>query len=470
MIKPNIVLISIDTLRADHLSCYGYGRQVSPFIDSLAAQGTIYRNNYSTGVWTPPGHASMLTGLYVSEHGVYGDRRLSHNIPTIATVLRANGYQTAGFVNNSQVGELVGLDKGHDTFVEVWKGIKPRSTIERVVRGGIRKIRESLGHEDMGASRTNKLIRDWIGNHIDRETPFYAFLHYIEPHNPLNPPHPYKNKYLDKSFTNLDMKKMRKVAHNPLICFVEDLNLSQEEIEFLKALYDAEIAYTDSKISEIVTILKENNLYENTMIIITADHGEHFGEHGLFSHVASLYEEILRVPLIIKFPLGVSHPKEVTHLTQLVDIFPTVMDITHLPKESLPNNSGISLLDKLETPSNCRNFIFAEWEGRIPMFLQDYIAKGARATNIDPLKVKMRVLRDQQYKYIWREDGKEELYHITSDHKELNNLANTKPNITRTYRDKLLELADNFPHSPLDAKTVQFDDDVKKNLEALGYM
>lgn len=119
MKKPNIILVSIDTLRADHLSCYGYYKDTTPNIDRIASEGTIFRKNYSTGVWTPPGHASMLTGLYVSEHGVYGDRRLSDSIPTIATVLKENGYQTAGFVNNSQVGELVGLHKGHDMFVRL---------------------------------------------------------------------------------------------------------------------------------------------------------------------------------------------------------------------------------------------------------------------------------------------------------------------------------------------------------------
>src|SRR5574340_908401 len=187
----NVILISLDTVRAAHLSCYGYGKRTTPNIDALAGEGTVFLQNYSTGVWTPPGHASMLTGLYVSEHGVYGARRLAEGVPTIAEVLKRHGYRTAGFVNNSQVGELVGFEKGHDKFMEVWKGIETDSLVERAISGLLRKTKEALGQTDMGAAQTNREFTDWI-NSANGPEPFYAFLHYIEPHNPLNPPQPFR--------------------------------------------------------------------------------------------------------------------------------------------------------------------------------------------------------------------------------------------------------------------------------------
>ncbi|MEW6067961.1 MAG: sulfatase [Nitrospirota bacterium] len=492
MNRPNILLISIDTLRADHLSCYGYHRKTTPNIDKLASEGTIFRQNYSTGVWTPPGHASMLTGLYVSEHGVYGERKLADNVPTIATILKENAYQTAGFVNNSQVGELVGFEKGHDTFVEVWKGVQSKSIVERIIRGGIRKIRKYLSYEDMGAKRTNKIFSEWIEG-IDKYKPFYCFLHYIEPHNPLNPPRPYKNKYLTfdviarskatKQSTNIDMKKINKVALNPLICYVEDLNLNQEEISYIKNLYDGEVAYTDHIVGEIISILKRHNLYDNTMIVVTSDHGEHFGERGLWSHVASLYKEVLHIPLIIKYPRGVEHINEVNEYTQLVDIFPTVLKIAGLSLPPLLKGgegglSGVSLVyDKNNNINKYHKYIFAEWEGRIPYFIQDKVEAKAKAKVEDKskgedilnrFKTPMSMIQDKQYKYIYKSDGNEELYDISNGKEELLNITTQKE-----LKDRLcseLFKKQRYMRDIEESTTYSIDDEIARNLKALGYM
>ena len=156
MQQPNIILISVDTLRADHLSCYGYHRATTPNIDALGDQGVIFTKAYSTAVWTPPAHASMLTGLYPSQHNVIHQNRLREDIPTIAELLQERGYQTAGFVNNSQVGKLVGFDRGHDDFFEVWQGLSERQVIKRAQQ----KVQELAGYSDHGAATTNKLVFD----------------------------------------------------------------------------------------------------------------------------------------------------------------------------------------------------------------------------------------------------------------------------------------------------------------------
>ena len=469
MKRPNIILISIDTLRADHLTCYGYHKKTTPNIDRIANEGTIFLRNYSTGVWTPPGHASMLTGLYVSEHGVYGENRLSESIPTIAVKLKENGYQTAGFVNNSQVGELVGFEKGHDTFVEVWKGIKPKSTIERIINGLHRRIKSGLGYEDMGAGKTNRLFANWIENHIDKNKPFYTFLHYIEPHNPLNPPRSYKNKYLKQAYKRIDAEKIKKVAYNPLICFVEDLNLNEEEIEVLKLLYDAEIAYTDSKIGEIVSMLKRNNVYDDTMIIITSDHGEHFGEHGFWSHVASLYNEVLHVPLIMKFPKGIKRISEVNECTQLVDIFPTVMEVTGVSKDDLNNTSGVSLVYGSSNNTKFHNHLFSEWEGRVPYFIQSKLDKPGSSVDLDRIKSRMWMVSDGKYKYISIENGQKELFDLNNDVNEQNNLYDQYREIA-SEMEAVLDKWRKTSCQKTDKEQREVDEETKKNLEALGYM
>ncbi len=469
MSRPNIILISIDTLRADHLSCYGYHKKTTPHIDRIAGEGTIFRRNYSTGVWTPPGHASMLTGLYVSEHGVHGENRLNKNIPTIATKLKENGYQTSGFVNNSQVGELVGFDKGHDTFMEIWKGEKPGSTAERIIKGVKRRIRKKLGYEDMGARKTNDLFKSWVVDKIDRSSPFYTFLHYIEPHNPLSPPRTYKNKFMNKPLKNVDMKKIEKVAYNPLVCYIEDQNLNKEEIELLKVLYDSEIAYTDSIVGEIIDILKKEGMYDNTMIIITSDHGEHFGEHGHWSHVASLYNEVLHIPLIIKFPKDTKHISEVNACTQLVDIFPTVMEITGVPFDNVTKTSGVSLVYGSNNETSLHHHVFAEWEGRVPYFIQNRLDTPGCSVNISNITNKMWMVSDGEQKYIYADNGNREFYDLKKDINEQNNLIDQN----RESADKMAAVLSEWRKASgakEDQEQREMNEETKKNLEALGYM
>lgn len=469
MNRPNIVLISIDTLRADHLSCYGYHRETTPFIDRLARDGTIFRRNFSTGVWTPPGHASMLTGLYVHEHGVYDDRRLSDDIPTIATLLRQNGYQTAGFVNNSQVGELVGLHKGHDMYKEVWKGISARSIVERFIKGVYRKIRENLNLEDMGAQKTCLLFKKWLEG-IGSKGPFYAFLHFIEPHNPLKPPRGFREKFITyKSQSDLNRDTIDKISHNPLICYLENLNPNEHEIQYIKDLYDGEVSYTDAKIRWIVDLLKARKCYDNTMVIVTSDHGEHFGEYRMWSHVASLHKEVLHVPLIVKFPDGVSAAKEVVHYTQLIDIFPTVMDAVGISKETWNNVSGVSLLNKSES-GQYHKYVFAEWEGRIPSFIHDKInMPGYKDIDISGLQMKMSMIQDQQYKYIMKEPGKAELYNISNDKEQVIEESPDAREIMDRLQSELLNHQSRKRYADQELR-YEVNDQIAENLKSLGYM
>jgi arylsulfatase A-like enzyme len=470
MKKPNVILISIDTLRADHLSCYGYSRETTPNIDRLAEDGTIFLKNYSTGVWTPPGHASMLTGLYIHEHGVYDDRRLSKDIPTIATILKENGYHTAGFVNNSQVGELVGFEKGHDVFEEVWRGISPRSIAERLIKGIYRKVKASLDLEDMGAKKTCILFNKWLESLELPKNSFYAFLHFIEPHNPLSPPRGFKKKFLgEESHDGIRMEKIKKIADNPLICYIEDLDPGDKEIQYIKDLYDGEISYIDSRIGWLVNLLKEKGCYDNTLIIITSDHGEHFGEYGMWSHVASLYKEVLHVPLIIKFPAGTEIVKEVTQHTQLIDIFPTVMEITGVSNDINKYVSGVSLLNNGGI-EQYHQYVFAEWEGRIPFFILNKLENN-RSNNvvIDRLKMKMTMVQDERFKYILKEDGSEEIYDISRGKDEsINDLTykkeirNRMQAVLLDFNSKRRDVIPELRHEP--------DEKIAENLRSLGYM
>ncbi len=461
MTRPNVILISLDTVRADHLSCYGYGRSETPMIDAIASEGTIYRQNFSTGVWTPPGHASMLTGLYVSEHGVYDNNRLDESIPAIATTLRDHGYKTAGFVCNSQVGALVGLDRGHDLFVEVWKGVETNSMAEKIAKGVARRIRQRIGYNDMGAARTNREFENWLDGLPGGGSPFYAFLHYIEAHNPLSPPRPYNVKYP----RGMNIERVRKVAHNPLVCFIEDLPLTEREREFIVDLYDAEIRYLDAIVGEVARMLRQRGLYDDTMIVITADHGEHFGEYGLWSHVASLYREVLHVPLIIKFPAGTPCLGEVASCTQLVDIFPTVMEVTGVDSEKGPETSGKSLVYR-GAEGLFHEYVFAEWEGRVPYYIQRN-SSGQDRASVDALRVQMSMVQDERHKYILKSNGEEILLHVGDGPERPVEIGDNRACRDRM-REELMRRAGGLGPGGREERKV--DKEIEENLKALGYL
>lgn len=469
--RSNIILISLDTVRADHLSCYGYPKPTTPNIDSLAEDGVLFENAYSTSGWTPPAHASMLTGLYPSEHGVVDQNRLHPNIPTIAEILSANGYQTAGFVNNSQVGQLVGLDKGHETFVELWRGINSRYLIVRSLRYFRRKCTQLLRLSDNGARLTNRLAIKWIDEVHNNERPFYLFLHYIEAHNPLNPPVPYRTRFLPSRLSHqVDRKKLKLMADNPLRYYTQNLELSEEENKTLIAKYDGEIAYLDNKLGELLQYLKKIKLYDNTCIILTSDHGEHFGENGNYSHVASLYQPIIHVPMIVKLPNSASGPKTVPHLVQVTDILPTctaLAEINTLHSETIQGKKTL-------LPGSGDHFhdhVICEWEGRIPYFILNELACDKTDQKVARfLERKTSILDNTGYKLIITTKNRIELYNIKADPQEKTNIAHIDFEKVKKLKYELKKWKANIASKETPRQIINIDSAVKSNLQALGYL
>lgn len=470
MDRPNIVLISIDTLRADHVSCYGYQRDTTPNLDRIAREGVLFRNAYAAAVWTQPAHASMFTGLYPSEHRTINFNKLDESIPTMAEILSANGYNTAGFVNNPMVGAMVGLERGYREFHEIWRGIPARNFVERAFGAIHRRIQGLLGTQDNGARKTNKLVKKWLRRTVSKEEPFFMFLHYIEPHNPLDAPHPYKNKFMvsDNSEPR-DMSKIAAVAHNPLVCYTDNLALNKSENDYIISLYDGEIAYIDSMVDDVVTALEQLKALEDTVIIITADHGEHFGEHQHYSHVSSLYEPIVHVPLIIRYPKLYAAGQTFKPPVQHNDILPTILELASI-QYALPEKSrAVSL-----APENGKinvdesRSVFAEWEGKIPKFVRKRVQHNGNADKVGLFTKKLKMVKQENFKYIYAEDGQEELYDLREDPKELVNLAATKTDKCKALRESLNFLDADFSEN--ERSEDDMDAAVKERLQGLGYL
>ena len=265
----NVLLISIDTCRADHLSCYGYREQATPNVDALARDGVRFTSVVTPVPMTLPAHCSLLTGSYPATHGVRGnDGRLGDAKPTLARVMRSAGYQTAAIIGGFPMSSRFGIGQGFDTYDDQFP------PVQRVGEIAERKA-EEVSRRGMA----------WLQSRGGQ--PFFLFLHYYDPHFPYDPPPPFP------------------------------------------ASYDGELAYTDLWIGKVFDKLRDLGLYDNTLVVLVGDHGESLSEHGEKEHGFLIYQSTLRVPMIVRAPGGPSGAS-VDENASLIDVVPTVLGLTHL--------------------------------------------------------------------------------------------------------------------------------------------
>ncbi|MCK4496290.1 MAG: sulfatase [Candidatus Aminicenantes bacterium] len=317
----NIILISIDTLRADHLGCYGYDRDTSPNIDSLASDSALFLNTYASSPWTLPSHVSLLTSLHGVHHQVYYDReKMDPAVLTLADILRQNNFSCSSLTGGGFVSSVYGFSKGFDTYHDGVGGIFQQDSAELLFRA----------------------VLEWIEREKDKN--FFLFLHTYQTHNPYACPYPYKTMFT---------KEGAKWRHIDLVSYLGGKpglfkRLPEEERQNIIDLYDGEIRYTDEKfIGPLIGKLKEMELYDQTMIIFTSDHGEEFYDHKGWGHGHSLYDESLKVPLVIKFPGSKFKGKEIGNIVSLVDVMPTVLEEMGIDFSDL-NIDGRSLFPVIE--------------------------------------------------------------------------------------------------------------------------
>ena len=290
----NIILFTIDTLRADHLECYGYDKVKSPQINRLANEGILFEHNIVQAPLTLPSHSSILTGTYPLHHGIRdnGGFYLDENHLTLAESLKNKGYATGAFVAAFVLDSRWGLDQGFDYYYDNFDLTKYKTvSLDSVQRRGDEVLAE---------------VYKWVENQSQQK--FFAWIHLYDPHTPYDPPEPYKTEYKGSHF----------------------------------GLYDGEIAYVDQLMGEFRDFMEKKNLFDKTLIIFTGDHGESLGEHKESAHGFFIYDSDIRVPLIIRFPEGKYAGHVVSNQVNSIDIMPTVL---HLLDEEMPESvQGKSLL------------------------------------------------------------------------------------------------------------------------------
>lgn len=341
--RPNVLLIVLDTVRAFNLSLYGYGRNTSPSLDAFAAGGTTFERAFSTAPWTLPSHASMFTGLWPHEMSADWLVPLDPGIPTLAEAMARHGFVTVGFSGNTNyVSREVGLARGFVSFEDyvLTPGLMLRnSSLVRVVSRN-RTLRRLVGEDDALGRKDARSINRSFFRWLDQRPanrPFFAFLNFYDAHRPYLPPPPYDRMFVPPG-TAPDPRLHRTGKPG------DDQRV--ETTAWAENAYDGGLAWLDSQLGVLFAELSRRGLTDHTLIIITSDHGEEFGEHGLFDHGNSLYRQAVQVPLVIRGTGVVPVGERVSAPVSLRDLPMTVLDLVglggqeHFPGGSLARHFG----------------------------------------------------------------------------------------------------------------------------------
>ncbi len=311
--RPNVLLVSIDSLRADHVGCYGYGRPTSPHLDKLASEGAVFLQAASPTSWTLPAHVSIFTGLEIGAHGVASDGFALHrDIPTLPELLKKEGYVSGAVCTSPYLNPAFGFGRGFDYYHNTDADLPGyRDTILPDERERDRV------HAEVTGGRVAALAARWLEE--NRGKPFFLFLHFWDVHYDYTPPPPY-DRLFDPDYAGPEYGRN----------FINDervhAGMPRRELEHILALYDGEIAWTDHNLGTVIAKLQELGEYENTLIVVTADHGDEFFEHGGKGHRASLYDEVIMVPLVIRPPGPAGPPVRAPGQVSLIDLAPTILD------------------------------------------------------------------------------------------------------------------------------------------------
>lgn len=403
--RPNVVLITIDTTRADHVGCYGYSEPTTPNIDQIAEEGVVFTNAFATNPVTLPSHTSILSGTYPIQHGVRDNSTyvVNDEVTTLAEMLRAKGYRTAAFVGAFVLDGIFNLDQGFDFYDDDVGRDWAKDEIER-------RAANAFGFDERKANLVTHSALDWLQNRPSG--PFFVWAHYFDPHQPLNPPDPHRSRFTDA--------------------------------------YDAEIAYVDEQIGELLRSLREDSSFDNTVVVIVADHGEGLMDHGEPTHSLFIFDSTMHVPLVIK-PVEQRGSSVVDGIVSTVDIVPTILEMIG---EEVPDFvQGRSLVSAMEGEP-------------IPedrsIYMESLTARLACGWG------ELRGLRSRDEKLIY--GPKPRLYGVDEDPGEVYDLAQADAESVRRMTDGLEEAIDTWKSEDSSHAVVGADPETLERLRSLGYI
>jgi len=404
--RPDVLLITLDTTRADHLGSYGYPQPTTPVLDALAADGAVFTQTYTTNPITLPAHSSLFTGTYPMFHGARdnGTYVLRDDVTTLAEVLSAQGYDTAAFVASFVLDSQYGLGQGFGLYDDdvgaEWSQDEMKARTAR-----------AFGFDERKANLVTAAANRWLSQ--PRKRPYLAWLHYFDPHQPLNPPEPHRSRFSDG--------------------------------------YDAEIAFADEQIGQVLAALKQRGTYDDTLIVVVGDHGEALLEHSEISHSLLIFDSTMRIPLIVKPPGQEARGRRVEALSSIVDVMPTILSILGV---AVPRDvQGQSLVPLLKGgPPDPRRAVYME--SLLPRLTCGW--------------GELRGIRIGGEKLIW--GPKPRLYRVAEDAGEVYDLADKEPATVARLEKELRGALRTWSRPSSAASLAGPDAEAAGRLAALGYV
>ncbi len=441
---PHVLLLILDTVRSDHLSCYGYPFATSPNLDQLAQEGLLCRNAFSASNWTPPGHISIFTGKYPAQHGNDGNVHMPDDLVSITEILNHQGYYCIAMYNNPTAGRSINLTQGFDldlgVFSNSWILPAPFRVWYKLVWRGSGSRATFLAAER---------IFTWMEKHGGH---LFMYVNITEAHAPYRIHEPYFSQFASHlKITNPARVRYLRTTRDLILedssCFA---GLSKDDCAYLRAAYDSEIAYADDNLGRFSRAMRNGGVLNRILLIVTADHGEFLGEHWTLGHPELLFNPVLQVPLILRYPKQIA-PRIMTESVSTVDIFPTVLNLLDLQVQIPPDVQGLDLLS-------------GEWPADRALLSANIAPEGGCYSLIKEGR-KLIVNRDNFLHRYFPVDSL--LFDLSSDPGEQSNLLDTPSATDDGLGLYLSSWLDEITVRP--QKTVQINSAALANLKALGY-
>jgi len=462
--RPNILWVIWDTARASNMSVYGYDRPTTPHLNQWVTRARVFDNVISAATTTIPSHASMFTGMLPAQHGVDdGHPKLGEQQQTLAEILRDAGYRTYLFSANPYVGHATALAQGFDVVEHPWSpAFEAEATriVADKTRGYTRDgAPPSWAHYVKTAGAlTQSGLTGWLDRSGDQ--PFFAVLNYMEAHLPLVPDRQYRERFMTDA-------ELRESYESPVLGmtvwrYTAGLaDLDELRLNALRRSYDASIAELDHLFYELLRSLERGGNLANTVVVLTADHGELLGEHHMLNHQYSIAEPLLRVPLIISHP-SLVEPGRDSRPAMNVDLFPTLLETADVPFEGSYPSQAVSLLAPASARVRLSEYPFADRKHLRYLSFEypDFVP--------DPWLRSLKAFRSGGMKYVWASDGNNALYDLAADPDEHTNLIGQRPKLVALFDAQLRAFLDDLGAQG-HGQPADFSDETRAMLESLGY-
>ncbi|MFB6357185.1 MAG: sulfatase, partial [bacterium] len=458
----NVLVLLVDTVHARRLSTYGFEKQTSPELTQFAKHSLTYENAFSHSSWTKPSIATLFTGLYPPVHGtVSRHTKLPQNIRTLPGIFDKHGYRTMGITTNSFIRKRSGFHRGFNQFYErTYPHPQQRGQIYQLLKGTyFEHLMLSRDVKMTSARKTNDLAIKWLQKNKQHQSPFFMYLHYMDPHQPYRPPKDYLgDRTINPNFTFY--KYASKHIYEFGSPYKEPYPFYNHEIpapEILRQVqyrHHSEIRYWDHQFGRLIDFLRSSNQFNNTLIVVTSDHGEEFFQHGNWEHGHSLFNEQLHVPLIVRLP-GNHKPKKqrVSHPVTHLDLRKSILQFMNMKTRNQQKSMTLPGFPSADTPTTNRQF-YATNLGR---------TKNNQFRSVYKWPYKL-IRIDHGQKTAWR------LYNLNQDYKEQNNLITTQSDTFSRLRTNLEQWFKRKRSQSYNPETITFDAREKERLKGLGYM